>query len=78
MIILGLSSAQTVVAKAGRAIFWKDKAEITSQLEKWRSDALAVAISRANAAERRWMGPSDQGHECVQRRDVSNVPQGSG
>jgi DNA polymerase-3 subunit delta len=47
------NSPQTVVAKAGRAIFWKDKAEITSQLESWRSEALAIAIGRANAAERR-------------------------
>ena len=45
------NSAQSVIAKAGRAIFWKDKAVITDQVERWRSDALSTAIQRANAAE---------------------------
>ncbi|MEO1169368.1 MAG: DNA polymerase III subunit delta [Pseudomonadota bacterium] len=46
------NSAQSVIAKAGRAIFWKDKAVITDQVERWRSDALAIAIDRAGEAER--------------------------
>lgn len=46
------NSAQAVIAKAGRAIFWKDKAVITDQVERWRSDALATAITRASDAER--------------------------
>lgn len=46
------NSAQAVIAKAGRAIFWKDKAVITDQVERWRSDALDIAINRASNAER--------------------------
>ena len=46
------SSAQSVIAKAGRAIFWKDKAIITDQVERWHSDALVIAIKRAGGAER--------------------------
>ncbi|QLC25650.1 DNA polymerase III subunit delta [Parasphingopyxis algicola] len=46
------NSAQSVIAKAGRAIFWKDKPVITDQVERWRSDALAIAINRASDAER--------------------------
>ena len=46
------SSAQSVIAKAGRAIFWKDKAIITDQVERWHSDALVIAINRAGGAER--------------------------
>lgn len=46
------NSAQSVIAKAGRVIFWKDKAVITDQVERWRSDALATAINRASNAER--------------------------
>lgn len=46
------NSTQSVIAKAGRAIFWKDKAVITDQVERWRSDALAIAINRASDAER--------------------------
>ena len=46
------NSAQSVIAKAGRAIFWKDKAVINDQVERWRGDALAIAINRASDAER--------------------------
>jgi DNA polymerase-3 subunit delta len=46
------NSTQSVIAKAGRAIFWKDKAVIADQVERWRSDALAIAINRASDAER--------------------------
>lgn len=46
------NSVQSVVAKAGRAIFWKDKAIIADQLSRWRSTALATAIKRITAAER--------------------------
>lgn len=46
------NSAQSVIAKAGRAIFWKDKAIITDQVERWHSDALVIAINRAGSAER--------------------------
>lgn len=46
------NSAHSVIAKAGRGIFWKDKAVMTQQLERWRSGALATAIERASTAER--------------------------
>ncbi len=46
-------SAQEVIAKAGRAIFWKEKGIVTDQLRRWPSDALAIAVDRALEAERR-------------------------
>lgn len=46
------SSPQAAVDKAGRAIFWKEKAGVTRQVAKWRADTLAVATERALAAER--------------------------
>ncbi len=46
------NSTQAVIAKAGRAIFWKDKGAIANQVERWRSDALSVAIGRVSDAER--------------------------
>ncbi|NNC73579.1 MAG: DNA polymerase III subunit delta [Sphingomonadaceae bacterium] len=45
-------SPQAAVEKAGRAIFWKEKAGVTQQVAKWRADTLAVATQRALAAER--------------------------
>jgi DNA polymerase-3 subunit delta len=46
------NSAQAVIAKAGRAIFWKEKGVVTDQLQRWPSDALAIAIGRVSEAER--------------------------
>lgn len=46
------NSTQAVIAKAGRAIFWKDKGAIANQVDRWRSDALSLAINRASDAER--------------------------
>ena len=45
-------SAQSVVSRAGRAIFWKDKERTIRQLQDWRSGTLSRAIERALAAER--------------------------
>lgn len=41
------NSAASVVGKAGYAIFWKERDRTISQLQFWRGDMLARAISRA-------------------------------
>lgn len=46
------NSTDSVIAKAGRSIFWKDRDNISGQLRRWRSDALATAIERTLTAER--------------------------
>lgn len=46
------SSPQRAVEKAGRAIFWKEKASVTRQVGKWNAAALAIATQRALQAER--------------------------
>ena len=46
------NSAQSTIAKAGRAIFWKEKQMVTRQLQMWKSPALATAIERTARAER--------------------------
>lgn len=45
-------SAQSVVARAGHAVFWKEKDRTIRQLQLWSADMLARAIERALAAER--------------------------
>ena len=46
------SSIDAVLASAGKSLFWKDKATVQRQLGLWRSDRLAIALSRLMAAER--------------------------
>jgi len=44
-------SVEAAMAGGGRAIFWKDKAAVSSQLARWGGGALAKAIERVTAAE---------------------------
>ncbi len=59
------NSAQSVIAKAGRAIFWKEKGSITRQLQHWRADALATAIDRVAGAERAFKSSGGPGAIAV-------------
>ena len=45
-------AVRTVMSRAGRAIFWKEKEAVASQLRHWTAPTLATAIARAGAAER--------------------------
>jgi DNA polymerase-3 subunit delta len=46
------NSASIVIATQGKAIFWKEKDAVASQLSRWRSDLLARGIGRLVKAER--------------------------
>jgi DNA polymerase-3 subunit delta len=46
------SSAESVVATRGKAIFWKEKGVITAALAQWPAPRIATALSRLLAAER--------------------------
>lgn len=46
------SSVEAVMAGAGKAIFWKEKAPVQRQLGRWSATRLATAQSRLLAAER--------------------------
>ena len=45
-------SIPTVIQRAGRSIFWKDKQTVSSELGIWKSAKLATAIDRMIDAER--------------------------
>jgi DNA polymerase-3 subunit delta len=45
------NAVESVVASAGKALFWKDKAAISQQLARWRPAAIATAVARVGAAE---------------------------
>jgi len=47
----GGNSPESVMASAGKALFYKEKPAIARQLQKWNSRRLALAASRALAAE---------------------------
>lgn len=46
------NSPSTVMAGAGKAIFWKEKDEVEGQLRRWTPEAIARAIDRLGEAER--------------------------
>lgn len=46
------NSVDSVMAGAGKAIFWKSQGPVTAQLRRWTSPAIATAIGRLLAAER--------------------------
>lgn len=48
----GGNSVETVIASAGKAIFFKEKAAIARQLGRWSSPRIAVAVGRTLQAER--------------------------
>jgi DNA polymerase III subunit delta len=45
-------SATAVVERAGKSLFWKDKAPVQRQLKRWSSARLAIAADRLLSAER--------------------------
>lgn len=45
-------SADEVIARAGKSLFWKDKAPVQRQLRRWSPARLATASDRLLAAER--------------------------
>ena len=59
------TSPQLAVERAGRAIFWKDKASIMRDLSRWPSDRLATAIDRIAGAERHLKKSSAVGNVAV-------------
>jgi len=46
------SSAESVIAGRGKAIFWKDKGVLTAAVARWQGSHIASALSRLLAAER--------------------------
>jgi DNA polymerase-3 subunit delta len=48
----GGKSAEAVIAARGKAIFWKEKDAIASQLSRWPSDMIARGMGRLLEAER--------------------------
>lgn len=49
----GGEGVDRVMETAGRAIFWKEKDAVRSELSRWTADSLATAIGRLGEAERR-------------------------
>ena len=45
------NSAGAVMASQGKSLFWKEKDAIASQLERWRSDLIAKAVTRLLEAD---------------------------
>lgn len=50
--VAGGQSAETVIERAGKSLFWKDKAPVQRQLRRWSPARLATANDRLLAAER--------------------------
>ncbi|QAY76880.1 DNA polymerase III subunit delta [Sphingosinicella sp. BN140058] len=46
------SSVDSVMATAGKALFWKEKGSVATQVGRWRSELLAKSVSRLVEAER--------------------------
>ncbi len=46
------NSVETVIATKGKAIFWKEKASVAAQLQRWRSPLIAKCLTRLLEAER--------------------------
>lgn len=59
-------SVDRVMETAGKAIFWKEKAVIQAQLQRWTPDALATAIGRIADAERQVKAPGYVGGALVE------------
>lgn len=55
------NSVSTVMASQGKAIFWKERDAMATQLSRWRSDLLAKGVSRLLEAERQAMTPGGPG-----------------
>ena len=59
-------SIDRVMETAGKAIFWKEKPVIQSQLQRWTPDGLATAIARLAEAERQVKAPGYVGAALVE------------
>jgi DNA polymerase-3 subunit delta len=59
-------SVDRVMETAGRAIFWKEKGQITEELSRWTPERLATAIQRLAEAERQVKAPGYPGHALVE------------
>ena len=59
-------SVDRVMETAGRAIFWKEKDQITQELARWTPERLATAIQRLAEAERQVKAPGYPGHALVE------------
>ncbi|UAK24328.1 DNA polymerase III subunit delta [Sphingomonas nostoxanthinifaciens] len=60
-------SVEHVMQTAGRAIFWKEQAQIRAELMRWTPEGLATAIGRLAEAERQVKSPGYPGHALVEQ-----------
>lgn len=58
-------SVDSVMASAGRSLFFKDKPAVTRQLGRWSAELLAAALSHALDAERAVKAPASVGADAV-------------
>lgn len=58
-------SVDSVMASAGRSLFFKDKPAVTRQLGRWSAERLAVALGHALDAERAVKAPASVGSDAV-------------
>lgn len=59
------NSAGSVMASAGKSIFWKEKDGVGAQLSRWRSELIAKALSRLIEAELQAKAPGTVGDAAV-------------
>jgi DNA polymerase-3 subunit delta len=59
------NSISSVMASAGKSLFWKEKDGIAQQLGRWRSDLLAKSVGRLLEAERQVKAPGALGAAAV-------------
>lgn len=60
-------SIDRVMETAGRAIFWKERDQITQELARWTPERLATAVERLAQAERQVKAPGYPGHALVEQ-----------
>jgi len=59
-------SVERVMDTAGKAIFWKERDSTAAALRRWSPDALATAMGRIAAAERKVKAPGFAGNAVVE------------
>jgi DNA polymerase-3 subunit delta len=59
------NSVDAVMASHGKSLFWKEKAPISQQLGRWRSELIAKSIGRLLEAERQVKAPGALGAPAV-------------
>ena len=59
------NSTESVMASAGRSLFFKDKAAVSRQIGRWSSDRLAAALGHTLDAERALKAPASLGNDAV-------------